>query len=65
MEHIVPKVVGGSDEPDNLALACQGCNNFKFTKVKVFDKETNSEMPFSIHVKIYGRNILCGTIILQ
>jgi hypothetical protein len=44
MEHIVPKAIGGNDELYNLALACQGCNNFKFTKVTVFDKETNSEI---------------------
>ncbi len=31
-EHILPREQGGSDESDNLALACPGCNNHKFTK---------------------------------
>ncbi len=44
LEHIFPKVLGGTDDLINLALACQGCNNFKFTKIKVFDKETNSDV---------------------
>lgn len=25
-EHIIPRVLGGSDHPDNLAVACYGCN---------------------------------------
>ncbi len=29
VEHILPKSRGGSDEPDNLALACHACNRFK------------------------------------
>jgi hypothetical protein len=42
LEHILPKILGGDDELYNLALACQGCNNFKFTKIFVMDKETNN-----------------------
>jgi hypothetical protein len=44
LEHIFPKILGGSDDLENLALACQGCNNFKFIKIMVFDKETNTEV---------------------
>jgi hypothetical protein len=44
LEHIFPKILGGVDDLVNLALACQGCNNFKFTKIKVFDKETNTDV---------------------
>ena len=29
LEHILPKVHGGSDEVDNLAIACRRCNNQK------------------------------------
>ncbi|MCP4657958.1 MAG: HNH endonuclease [bacterium] len=32
IEHIVPIQKGGESTLDNLALACQGCNNFKFTR---------------------------------
>ena len=42
LEHILPKILGGDDELYNLALACQGYNNFKFTKIFVMDKETNN-----------------------
>jgi predicted HNH restriction endonuclease len=44
LDHIFPKILGGEDETDNLALACQGCNNFKFVKFRVLDKETNNEI---------------------
>lgn len=32
VEHIVPRNQGGQTALDNLALACQGCNNHKYTK---------------------------------
>jgi hypothetical protein len=32
VEHIVPRSQGGRTVLDNLALACQGCNNHKYTK---------------------------------
>lgn len=37
IEHIIPKSAGGSDALENLALACQGCNNHKFTKTSFED----------------------------
>jgi hypothetical protein len=46
MEHIIPSHLGGSNEIDNLALCCQGCNNHKFTKVGLFDKVMNEFIPF-------------------
>ena len=32
VEHILPRSRGGNPTLDNLALACQGCNNHKYTK---------------------------------
>ena len=32
VEHIIPVSSGGETVSDNLALACQGCNNHKYTK---------------------------------
>jgi len=29
IEHIIPKSHGGSNELENLAIACKSCNNFK------------------------------------
>jgi 5-methylcytosine-specific restriction endonuclease McrA len=37
VEHIIPRVAGGKTSLLNLALACQGCNNHKYTKIEVFD----------------------------
>lgn len=37
IEHIVPRSRGGKTNMDNLALACQGCNNHKYTAVHVGD----------------------------
>ena len=28
IDHIIPKSEGGTDELENLCLACQGCNSF-------------------------------------
>jgi len=37
VEHIVPKAVGGTDDEDNLWLACDFCNTYKGSKVKARD----------------------------
>ncbi len=37
IEHLIPRVLGGTDEPDNLAFSCLGCNNFKFTAIEALD----------------------------
>ena len=34
LEHIIPRSQGGHASLDNLALACQGCNNHKYDKTK-------------------------------
>lgn len=41
VEHIIPRDKGGTNALDNLALACQGCNNFKHVKVEAFDAVSN------------------------
>lgn len=40
VEHIVPTSLGGTDESQNLALACQACNNFKYIRIKGIDPIT-------------------------
>lgn len=42
IDHIIPIAKGGASSPDNLCLACQGCNNFKFTKTEALDSETDT-----------------------
>jgi len=40
IEHIVPRKHGGSDETDNLALACVDCNLHKGANLTGIDPET-------------------------
>lgn len=41
IEHIIPKVHGGTDELGNLALACIDCNLHKGTNLTGIDPQTN------------------------
>src|SRR5262249_47481859 len=41
VEHIRPRVHGGSDDLDNLALACIDCNLHKGTNLTGIDPDTN------------------------
>jgi HNH endonuclease len=45
VEHIIPQSKDGATEESNLALACQGCNNFKYNKTSVLDAFTNEKHP--------------------
>jgi hypothetical protein len=45
VEHIVPRVAGGGNEPSNLALSCQGCNNLKFVSIEAVDPVTGVMVP--------------------
>jgi hypothetical protein len=42
VEHIIPKVHGGRDDPTNLALACIDCNLHKGTNLAGVDPKTGS-----------------------
>lgn len=42
VEHIGPSSQGGSDEPDNLALSCPGCNLHKSDRTEATDPETGA-----------------------
>lgn len=44
-EHIIPIEAGGASVADNLALACQGCNNIKHIKLSALDPLTLREVP--------------------
>ncbi len=45
VEHILPLVSGGENALDNLALACQGCNNYKFTNTVTLDPVSGKLAP--------------------
>jgi len=40
VEHIIPKSKGGKTIEQNLALSCQGCNNYKYNKTRGLDRVT-------------------------
>lgn len=40
IEHILPRAKGGSDEEENLWLACGVCNSFKHAKTHATDPQT-------------------------
>ena len=42
VEHIIPKVHGGTDDMDNLALACIDCNLHEGTNLTGIDPLTNT-----------------------
>ena len=41
VEHIIPRCHDGSDDPDNLALACIDCNLHKGPNLTGIDPESN------------------------
>jgi hypothetical protein len=45
IEHIVAKQHGGSDDPDNLALACHRCNLQKGPNLTGIDPRTEEVVP--------------------
>ncbi len=53
IEHVQPVSRGGTTAEDNLALACQTCNNYKHTKTEAFDPITNELVPL-----FHPRNML-------
>jgi 5-methylcytosine-specific restriction endonuclease McrA len=44
-DHVIPVSRGGSDEVNNLALACSGCNGRKYNKQEVVDPATGEMVP--------------------
>ena len=45
IEHIIPKSKNGTDDLDNLALACIGCNIYKSDKITFLDTITQEFFP--------------------
>jgi HNH endonuclease len=45
IEHIIPISRGGATTADNLALACQSCNNHKYNKTAAIDPMSNQLVP--------------------
>ena len=45
IDHIMPQSLGGSDEADNLALACHRCNERHYNFTSGIDPQTQEEIP--------------------
>ena len=45
VEHIIPRANGGLSMLENLALACEGCNNHKYDKVEAPDPVSGEIVP--------------------
>ncbi|GAB4145503.1 MAG: hypothetical protein Fur0046_23140 [Cyanobacteria bacterium J069] len=45
IDHLTPRSLGGSDEPENLALACHRCNGRRYTFTVGVDPETEVTTP--------------------
>lgn len=45
VEHITPRSKSGDNDPENLALACQGCNGNKYVKESGADPLTGKIVP--------------------
>jgi hypothetical protein len=45
LEHIIPQAASGSDDEDNLWLACRMCNNYKSAQTEGLDPQTGQRVP--------------------
>ncbi|MBW4674777.1 MAG: HNH endonuclease [Desmonostoc geniculatum HA4340-LM1] len=45
IDHIMPQSLGGSDDRDNLGLACQRCNGYRYNFTTGIDPNTGEIIP--------------------
>ena len=45
LDHVLPRSLGGSDAPHNLALACRRCNERRYNFTTGQDQATGQEIP--------------------
>ncbi|MBN3925793.1 HNH endonuclease signature motif containing protein [Nostoc sp. NMS4] len=59
VDHLIPKSIGGSDELNNLALACRRCNERRYNSVAGYDLETKAVVPlFNPRQQIWSEHFL-------
>ncbi len=44
IDHLMPRSLGGSDQLDNLALACRHCNERRYNFITAIDPQTGKEV---------------------
>ncbi|WP_315789309.1 HNH endonuclease signature motif containing protein [Fischerella sp. JS2] len=56
---MIPKSIGGSDELNNLALACRRCNERRYNFVAGYDLETKAIVPlFNPRQQIWSEHFI-------
>jgi hypothetical protein len=71
IEHVRPRQHGGTDHPDNLALACPNCNWSKGPNITAVDPQTDTVVPifnprtdtWDDHFSVQGAEIRGRTLI--
>jgi hypothetical protein len=59
VDHLIPKSIGGSDELNNLALACRCCNERRYNFVTGYDLETKAVVPlFNPRQQIWSEHFM-------
>jgi len=65
VEHVRPRAEGGSDDLDNLAWACPGCNLTKSDRQAILDPDTGAPVPlFHPRVHIWSEHFSWSGYIL-
>ena len=60
IEHVIPRIRGGTSELDNLALACPSCNLPKADRVSSSPDHASGAIGCFIHAKTCGMTISSG-----
>jgi 5-methylcytosine-specific restriction endonuclease McrA len=59
VDHLLPKSIGGSDDINNLALACRRCNERRYNFIAGFDSETEEIVPlFNPRQQIWSEHFI-------
>ncbi len=59
IDHLTPQSLGGSDEPENLALACRRCNERRYNFTTAVDPETKQEVAlFNPRKQIWAKHFI-------
>lgn len=68
LEHLIPLAIGGTNDENNLWVACPVCNGAKSDRISAPDPETNTIVPLFNPSKDFWKAHFCwqenGTIIL-
>ena len=66
IDHILPRSLNGSDNPNNLALACQRCNGNRYNFTNGIDPQTQILTPlFNPRQQDWGEHFIWATGGLQ